>query len=69
MAAIFTDTSTQSNTLLSHCSVVDNVLIEVTPLFHQTLLQQAMDVHVLETVVCKFNFLNFYISEIAVYLR
>ena len=38
MAAIFTDTSTQSNTPLSHCSV-DNILIEVTPLFHQTLLQ------------------------------
>ena len=38
MAAIFTDTSTQSNTPLSHCSV-DNVLTEVMPLFHQTLLQ------------------------------
>jgi len=36
MAAIFTDTSTQLNTPLSHCSV-DNVLTEVTPLFHQTL--------------------------------
>jgi len=38
MAAIFPDTSMQSNTPLSHCSV-DNVLTEVTPLFHQTLLQ------------------------------
>jgi len=39
MAAIFTDTSTQSNMpALSHC-LVDNVLTEVTPLFHQTLLQ------------------------------
>ena len=38
MAAIFTDTSTQSNTPLSHCSV-DNVLTELTPLFHQTLFQ------------------------------
>jgi len=35
MAAYFTDTSTQLNTPLSHCSI-DN---EVTPLFHQTLLQ------------------------------
>ena len=26
-----------------------------------------MDVHVLETDVFKFNFLNFYISEITVY--
>ena len=38
MTANSTDTSTQSNTPLSHCSV-DNVLTEVTPLFHQTLLQ------------------------------
>jgi len=38
MAAIFTDTSTQSNMPVSHC-LVDNVLTEVTPLFHQTLLQ------------------------------
>ena len=27
-----------------------------------------MDVHVLETDVFKFNFLNFYISEITVYI-
>jgi len=37
MAAIFTNTSTQSNMQLSLCSV-DNVLTEV-PLFHQMLLQ------------------------------
>jgi len=38
MAAILSDTSKQSNMLLSHCSV-DNVLTEVTPLFHQRMLQ------------------------------
>ena len=38
MAAIFTDTSTQSNTPLSCCSV-DNVLTKVTRLFHQKMLQ------------------------------
>jgi len=45
-----------------NCTVSHYVVVLLMKLF-----QQAMDVHVLETDVFKFNYLNVYIAEIMVY--